>query len=139
MFSVLVDRAPAEVFRTILDVASWWSGIYGESLEGESKEVGDEFIFQAGAGAHYSKQKMTECVPNEKVAWLVTESRLSFLADPGEWKGTKIRFDLSREKNKTKVVFTHIGLVAELECYQACAPGWTRYLEERLVKLIDKH
>jgi hypothetical protein len=136
--TILVEKTPAEAYNTILNVRAWWSGLYEESFEGSSEKLGDEFSFLAGGGVHYTKQKLVELVPNEKAVWLVTEANLSFVDKTDEWIGTKISFDISREKDKTKIVFTHIGLVPEFECYDSCAPAWTQYMQERLVNAIAK-
>ncbi|KAA8484072.1 activator of Hsp90 ATPase-like protein [Arcticibacter tournemirensis] len=134
--TIVVDQTPEEVFNVILDVRAWWSGLFNESFEGSSGKLGDEFTFRAGEGMHYTKQKLVELVPDKKVVWLVTESNLSFTNTTDEWTSTKISFDISREDNKTKISFTHAGLVPEFECYEACAPAWTRYIHERLVAAI---
>ena len=87
---------------------------------------------------HYSKQKVVEMTPNEKVVWLVTESKLNFINDKSEWTGTKIIFEISQEKTKTKLQFTHLGLVKEYECYNICQGAWTTYIQGSLRNLITK-
>jgi hypothetical protein len=134
--TIWVEQTPEEVFNTILNVRAWWSGLFDESFDGSSEKLGDEFSFHAGGGVHYTKQKLVELVPDEKVVWLVTEANLSFVDKTDEWTGTKISFDISRELDKTKIVFTHIGLVPEFECYDSCAPAWTQYMQERLVNAV---
>lgn len=134
--TILVDQTPAEAYNAILNVRNWWSGLYGESFNGSSEKPGDEFSFHAGGGVHYSKQKLVELVPNKKVAWLVTEANLSFVEKTDEWVGTTLSFEISQELNKTKIVFTHIGLVPEFECYNSCAPAWTQYVHERLAQVL---
>ncbi|HEY9533729.1 MAG TPA: SRPBCC domain-containing protein [Mucilaginibacter sp.] len=135
--TILVDQTPAEAYNTILNVRAWWSGLFDESFEGGSAKPGDEFSFFAGGGAHYTKQKLVELVPNKKVVWLVTEANLSFVDKTDEWNGTKISFDISQEHGKTKIVFMHIGLVPEFACYDSCAPAWTQYIQERLVNALS--
>jgi hypothetical protein len=134
--TILVEQTPAEAFNTILNVRAWWSGLYGESFEGTSEKLGDEFSFLAGGGAHYTKQKLVELVPDKKVTWLVTDANLSFVDKTDEWNGTRISFEIYQEPGKTRIVFTHIGLVPEFECYNSCAPAWTQYMQERLVAAI---
>ncbi|MEO8412636.1 MAG: SRPBCC domain-containing protein [Ginsengibacter sp.] len=133
-----VEQTPSEVFEVIKNVRGWWSGLYGEEFEGTTEKIGDEFSFSAGDGAHYSKQKMVALIPDKKIVWLVTESNLSFLENTDEWTGTKIGFDISKDKNKTKIVFTHLKLIPEIECYGSCSSAWTQYLEEKLLTVINK-
>lgn len=135
--AILVEQTPAEVFNTLLNVRVWWSGLYGETFEGSSEKPGDEFSFLAGEGAHYSKQKLVELVPNKKVVWLVTESNLTFVEKTSEWTGTKISFEISTANNQTKIIFTHIGLIPEFECYDACTSAWTMYVQEKLSKCFE--
>lgn len=134
--TLLVECKPEEVYHTILNVRSWWSGLYNESFEGNSEKEGDEFSFLAGGGMHYTKQKLIVQVPGKKLVWLVTDARLSFVNKTDEWQGTSICFEISREHDKTKIVFTHLGLVPEFECYDSCARAWTQYINEKLVELL---
>ena len=124
----LSSKSAEEIFPMLLDVKSWWKGFYGENIQGESNEVGDEFTFFAGDGVHISKQKLIEKRPNKKLAWQVIESNLSFLNDKKEWDGTIISFRLKEVENGTQVKFTHQGLMPEIECYENCSVAWTNYL-----------
>ncbi|MCF0065272.1 SRPBCC domain-containing protein [Dyadobacter chenwenxiniae] len=133
--SIIVDQKPSDVYNAILNVRGWWSGLYGESFEGSSEKISDEFSFLAGGGLHYSKQKLVELEQDKKVVWLVIESNLTFLENANEWQGTRISFELYPEGEKTKVVFTHIGLVPEFECYDSCAPAWKGYVEDQRLNL----
>lgn len=136
--AIVVKQTPEEAFNTILNVRAWWSGLFEESFKGSSENVGDEFSFLAGGGVHYTKQKLVELVPNRKVVWLVTDANLSFVDKTDEWIGTKISFEIFQEHGETKIVFTHIGLVPEFECYDSCAPAWTQYIQERLTHALNK-
>ena len=129
--SFLVDQRPGEVFAAVNNVKGWWT----ENLEGNSQKLNDEFEVRFG-DVHYSKQKLIELVPNKKVVWLVTDSKLSFLKDKSEWTGTKISFEMDEQDKKTQVRFTHLGLVPEIECYDACSNAWSEYINHSLRALI---
>lgn len=129
--TILVDQSPMEVFNAVNNVRGWWS----TGIQGNTSQLHDEFIFEV-KDVHYSKQKLTAVIPGKKVAWLVTESTLSFIEDKSEWVGTKITFDISASGNKTKLVFMHEGLMPEVECYPACSPAWTEYIQHSLFNLI---
>lgn len=134
--TLLVSRTPGEVFDNILNVRGWWSGLYSEEIKGRTNKLNDEFTFRAGEGAHYSKQKLIELVPGEKVVWLVTDSKLTFIQNTNEWEGTRLCFEISKKHDKTEIRFTHLGLLPEIECYDSCSTAWTQYMQEKLLGLI---
>ncbi len=136
-FTLTTTKTPQEVFKAMTNVRGWWQGYYAEEIKGGTEKLNDEFTFSAAGGAHYSKQKLVEVIPDQKVVWLITESKLSFLDKMDEWVGTKVIFDISKKGGKTQLVFTHEGLTPEVECYDSCAPAWSEYLEHKLLPLID--
>jgi uncharacterized protein YndB with AHSA1/START domain len=131
-YTFSVDQSPKQVFDAINNIKAWWT----EDFSGTSEKLNDEFKVRFFKDLHYSKHKLTEVIPNKRIVWLVTESRLNFLKDKGEWTGTSMSFDISEENGKTKVLFTHHGLQPQIECYGDCTKGWTYYLGSSLLPLI---
>lgn len=52
--------SPEEIVENLLEIDQWWSGLFEETITGESHRLNDEFSFRAGGGKHYSKQKLIE-------------------------------------------------------------------------------
>ncbi len=127
----VVNESAHKAFQSINSVTEWWT----ENMEGSSQKLDDEFTVRFG-DVHYSKQKLVEFIPDQKVAWLVTDSRLNFVQDKAEWTNTKISFEISRKDNKTEIQFTHIGLVPGIECFDACSNAWSQYIRQSLYSLI---
>lgn len=129
--SITVNQTPAEVFAAVTNVRGWWS----RTIVGNSENQGDEFIFEV-PGVHHSTQKLVEVVPNKRIVWLVTEANMTFIKQADEWVGTKMIFDISPEGDKTKLTFTHDGLMPKNECYKFCMPSWEQYINDSLYALI---
>ena len=127
-FTFESSKSAQDIYSMLLDIPSWWSGFYNEKIEGAQKKVNDVFAYHAGDGAHYSKQKLIELVPQKKIVWQVTESNLIFLKKTDEWTNSKISFELSANGDKTQVTFIHHGLVPNIECYETCTSGWGQYM-----------
>ncbi|HLZ85620.1 MAG TPA: hypothetical protein VKQ52_00215, partial [Puia sp.] len=100
-----VARSGRDVFNAITEqVVKWWGG---KDLKGSSTKLNDEFVIHH-PGAHYSKQKLVEIIPDKKVVWLVTESEMSWLEkDKHEWTNTKMIFEITVKGGKTLLHFTH--------------------------------
>ena len=126
-----VDQTPKQAFGAINNVRGWWSG----EIEGPTSKLGDEFTYRY-KDIHYSKQKLIEVVPDQKVVWLALDSYLNFAEDKTEWNGTKIIFEIARKGGKTEVRFTHQGLVPQIECFENCSIAWSYYINGTLRSLI---
>jgi Activator of Hsp90 ATPase homolog 1-like protein len=127
-YTFTTSRKAIDVFEILKNPLNWWVGLFSEKIEGTCESVGQEFSFKAGDGIHYSNQKMIELIENEKIAWLVTQSHLSFLQNTEEWVGTKISFTITQQENLTCVTFYHEGLIPKIECYGSCSGAWMHYL-----------
>ena len=128
-----VDQTPEEAFAAINNVRGWWTGEPG--IEGSTDKLGAEFTYRYEPH-HHCKQKITEFVPGKKVVWEVLGSKINFVKDKSEWKGTTITFEIARKGDKTEVRFTHVGLVPEHECFNACSNAWGSYVNGSLRSLI---
>lgn len=129
--AITVSNSATDVFNAINNVRGWWQG----AIEGSTNKLNDEFDYRM-MEFHFSKQKVVELVPNKKVVWLVTESKLSFVKNQSEWTGTKITFDIEEKNGTTEIRFTHAGLLPVFECYGSCSNAWGQLVQKSLFSLI---
>src|SRR5437899_1011361 len=99
--AILVEQSPAEVFKAVNNPRAWWS----KDIEGNTGKLNDEWTYHFGE-SHRSKMKTIEMIQDKKVVWLVEDNYFSFTKDPGEWIGNKITFEISKQRDKTQLVFT---------------------------------
>ena len=130
-FLVDLNKTPTEVFAAINNVRGWW----GEDVEGSNDNVGDEFTYRV-KDVHYSRIKVIELIPNQRVVWLVLDNHLNFVDDQSEWVGTKITFEIAPRGDQTEVRFAHLGLVPQYECFDVCSNAWGSLMHGSVRRLI---
>jgi len=128
---IAVNANASDAYDCINRVSAWWT----ENLEGSSEKMGD--VFTVTFGETFVTFEVNEAVPAQKVEWLVTSCYLHWLNDKEDWLGTKVRFELTPQGGGTQIVFTHIGLVPKVECYNNCVKGWDQYIKSSLFALIN--
>jgi Activator of Hsp90 ATPase homolog 1-like protein len=130
--TLLVDQTPEEVFAAINNIRGWWS----EDIEGSTDKLDHEFMYR---DKHlWAKMKITELIPGKKVVWHVLESQMDDVEDGTEWNDTKLIFEITKKDDKTKIQFTHLGLVPEFDCYTVCSKAWEFYIKSSLQRLITR-
>jgi hypothetical protein len=132
--SFTVEQSADEVYAAVLNVSAWWTG----EIEGRPDKVGAEFAYRH-LPQHYSLQRVVELEPGRRVVWEVVDSKLAFVSEPAEWTGSRIVFDLRAVQEpgvETELLFTHHGLMPEVECYGACSTAWRHYVNGSLHSLI---
>ena len=131
--TIEVAKSPEDVFNHLTDVSKWWGF---KDYEGNCSKLNDEFTIRHGE-VHYSKQKLIEVIPDKRIVWFVTDSKLNWLEkDKGEWTNTKMVFEIEPKGDKTALHFTHEGLVPERECYSKCEQGWNMVIKDWLFNYI---
>jgi hypothetical protein len=129
--TILVDQSPATAYKAIQNFRGWWS----EEIEGDTDRLNEIFMYHY-KDLHLCKLQLTELVLNKKLVYKVLENHFNFIKDKSEWVNTRLVFEISKEEDKTKVQFTHVGLVPEYECYNVCFDAWSGYIKNSLFNLV---
>jgi hypothetical protein len=130
--AITVNATAREVFKSINSVSDWWT----VCVEGQSGKLND--IFTVRFGETFITIKTIELTPYKKIEWQVIDCYKHWLKDKKEWKDTKMTWEISAEKDTTKISFTHIGLVPGIECYGGCEKAWNFYVKESMFKLLNE-
>jgi hypothetical protein len=130
--SIIVDKDISSAFNAIKNFRAWWS----QEIEGSTDEVGETFFYHY-KDVHLCKIKLIEMIADEKLVYLVLDNEFNFTKDKTEWVNTKLIFDVVVDGDKTKIIFTHEGLVPAYECYEVCKDAWTSYIHGSLKNFIE--
>ena len=130
--AIVVNVSPLQATEAINQVKLWWT----ENTEGSTNKLND--LFKVTFGETFSRFKITEMIPGEKINWLVLDCNLHWMNNKKEWKDTNILWEISSSNNSTRIDMTHIGLEPGIECFEDCTKGWNHYVKESLYKLITE-
>ncbi len=126
--TIELTKSPNDVFNHLANLKKWWP----EDFEGEDIKLDSEFVFTTG-DSHYSKNKVTEFVPDKKLVWLATVGIRK--TDDFEWTGTKMIFELTPKGDNTLLKFTYDGFILENE-YNRLVQICDMVIKEMLYNLI---
>ena len=130
--SIAVEKNGSSAFDAIKNLRAWWS----EEIEGNTDKLGETFFYHY-KDVHLCKLRLVEMVKDKRLVYLIVDNEFNFTKDKTEWINTKLIFELQPEGNKTKIVFTHEGLVPSYECYEVCEDAWTSYIQGSLKDFIE--
>ena len=130
--SITVAQSASTAFTAIMDFRAWWSA----EIEGSTDQLNETFFYHY-KDVHLCKLKLVEKNVDTKLVYQVIDNEFNFTKDKTEWINTRLIFELVPEGDKTKIVFTHEGLVPEYECYNVCHDSWTSYIQGSLKSLLE--
>ena len=130
--SIIVNISAEEAMKKISQVNLWWK----KDFKGSAEKLNDTFTVPFTEPS-FVDFIVSELIPDKKIVWKVTDCYLPWFRDKKEWNNTEVVFQLSGESTRpddtigqgsTKIDFTHIGLVPEVECYDVCEKGWNGHI-----------
>ncbi len=75
------------------------------SFNGETEKLNDVFAYHPNDT--WVTFKITECIPDKKIVWHVTDCYLHFQNNKTEWNNTDVVFEIAKNGNSTQINFTH--------------------------------
>jgi hypothetical protein len=134
--SIQVNGSGDEAMKKIAQINFWWKN----DFSGSAERPGDRFTVPFGelnGESSFVDFIVTNIIPGQKAVWTVTDCYLPWFNDKKEWNGTELVFELSEENGRTKIDFTHVGLIPDIECYTACEQGWNGHITDGLANFIN--
>ena len=120
--NLIVNAKPEPVFRAISTpegLNKWWT----LTCSGAPQEGGE---YNLGFGPGYDwRAEVSRCTPDSEFELIFTE------ADT-DWQGSRLKFVLKGQEDKTEVFFKHEGWPEDNEHYRISCFCWAMYL--RLMK-----
>ncbi|HET6335249.1 MAG TPA: SRPBCC domain-containing protein [Polyangiales bacterium] len=104
-----------EVLSSRQGLADWWTS----DTQGDFN-VGGVIKFRFGTLGGFD-MKVLELEPAKRVLWEV-------VGGPEDWIGTKVSFDLAKNKDFTTILFKHQGWKEPVEFMHHCSTKWAIYL-----------
>lgn len=130
--SITVGKSAEEAFKAVNDMCGWWS----TDFEGRANKKDD--VFTVRFGETFISMRIMELIPYRKIVWRVIDSWKHWIkSNNTEWIGTTIMFEIAEQNDKTKLHFTHVGLMPSLDCFDVCSDAWSGYISNSLRKLIE--
>ncbi|PWT96763.1 MAG: SRPBCC domain-containing protein [Bacteroidetes bacterium] len=121
-----------DAMKKISQINHWWKN----DFSGRAEKLNDTFIVPFTAPS-FVDFIVSEEIPGKKLVWKVTDCFLPWFQDKKEWNNTEVVFELSENKGKTRIDFTHVGLVPQMECFEVCQNGWNGHINA-LMKFINE-
>lgn len=100
---------------TLEGLCGWWTS----TTTGEGGKVGGVLHFRFGSKT--TDMRVIELEAGQRVVWEV-------LDETGEWRGTKIVFDLKQKQNDAIVLFAHQGWREPTDMMHHCSTKWGTFM-----------
>lgn len=116
---------PEEAARQISDdLEAWWGTRIERSVNGFTVRFNNSHATFAFA------PKGTDAA----FSWTCTDANMIIenVADPSEWRGTELVWEVTTDGPGSLVTLTHKGLSPDIECFDVCQRGWQHYFETSL-------
>jgi len=132
---IIVSITPDEAYKALsASFDKWWTtdcnSIY---------KTGDEITFRFGPS--YWVMRAISLVPEKLVELECIEAHHIHDGLPSsilnEWMESKLKWEIQKQEEKTKITLIHEGLVPTLDCYEVCEQGWNYFFVNSLKQYLN--
>lgn len=117
-------------------IRGWWTR--HTTFDDQVGSVAEMRFPEAGFHARF---RVTALQPSSRIAWECIDSEHpaeSGFSDLKEWDGTSVIFEIEPlGEKRSRLRFTHVGLVPRLECNDQCRSVWGFYINTSLRALVE--
>lgn len=131
-FDVSIEAEPKLVYQALTErepMERWWAECYLKP------EIGSDAVFFFRSVGAYKRMVVENLVPERLVEWRCVEH---FYNGTTEWKGTTIRFELSKNaRGGTDLRFVHGNWSDSSTMFEECVEGWRHFITESLKNFLE--
>ena len=127
-FQIGVKASPEDIYKRLTEpklLSRWWT-----DTRGSGTKVGDTLEFWFGDFCQKFDVKVLK--PAKQVAWKSPKGQ-----GAGEWEGTEVTFDISKDDKQTYIRFRHSGWRENTNFYAHCSMKWATFMLS-LKDLLEK-
>ena len=133
---IVVSCVPSAAYRALTQgFDKWWTPSSSPVFD-----LDDTVTFKFEPT--YWTMRATKLLPNELVELTCIDAHHIHEGLPDsilkEWEGTKLKWLLKPDGDKTKIIFIHEGLTPKLDCYEICEMGWDHFFVNSLKEHLEK-
>lgn len=131
---IITTANSKDCFNAITQSIDKWWGKTDNSIT----KVGDEFSIFFGETEW--RFKITEYDPFKKIYWHCIKAKHvhnGLTNIEKEWLDTKLEWHITNEENQTQILFKHIGLTNNLNCFDVCKKGWDFFISSSLKDFLE--
>ena len=132
---IIVSCTPDIAFKALTtEFDKWWT-----TGCNPINKTGDQVTFRFGPT--YWVMLASKLVPDKQVELECIEAHHEHDGLPSsilnEWEGTKLKWKIQKQDNKTEIVLVHEGLMPSLKCFDVCEQGWDYFFANSLKNYLD--
>ena len=133
--TIIVSSTPGAAYQALTSgIEKWWTTSCNPIFS-----TGDKITFRFGPT--YWVMRANNLVPDNHIELECIEAHHVHEGSPSsiinEWEGTKLKWEILEQGDKTKITLVHEGLVPSLDCYDICEQGWDYFFVNSLKEYLD--